>query len=243
MTSVIIQARLGSTRMPGKTMKEIMGKPLLYYSVKRSSLSKYIDDVIVATTTNSNDDKISEWCEGEGITFYRGSENNVLDRYYQTAKKFNVDKIVRITSDCPFVDPQIIDIAILLLNIYNKDYVSNRIKKRTWPHGFDVEVFTFKALEKAWNEANKPEEKEHVSPYILNHPEIFKQYEFPLDKDLSQIRLTVDYSEDFELADKLLNILIPKYGISFCWRDVISELENDPSLLEINKMRINTKIL
>lgn len=242
MIGVIIQARLGSTRMPGKTMKEIMDKPLLYYSVQRSSLAKYVDKVIVATTTKSEDDKIVKWCKNEGIPFYRGSEENVLDRYYQTAKKYNVDKIVRVTSDCPFVDPKIIDMAILLLNIYGKDYVSNRIKKRTWPHGLDVEVFTFKTLEKAWKEARKSEEKEHVSPYILNHPEMFKQYEFPLDKDLSQIRLTVDYLEDFELTEKLLSILIPKYGIDFSWKDVISEIDSNSKLLEINNMRINTKI-
>ena len=215
--------------MPGKTMKKIMDKPLLYYSVKRSSFAKYVDKVIVATTTNSKDDEIAEWCESEKIPYFRGSEEDVLDRYYKTAKKFNIDTVVRVTSDCPFVDPSIIDTSILLRDIYDKDYVSNRIKKMS-------------TLEKTWKEAKDQREREHVDPYILSHLEIFSMYEFPYEKDLSYIRLTVDYPEDFELTKQLLEILVPKYGIKFNWKDVIFEIDKNPRLLKINNMRVDTKI-
>lgn len=242
MNAVIIQARLGSTRLPQKTMKKIMGKPLLYYSVKRCSLSKYVDEVIVATTTNENDDDIEKWCKSESIKCYRGSEFDVLDRYYNAAKTFNVDNIIRVTSDCPFIDPSIIDMLIVYFKNFDYDNVVNRRKTRSWPHGLDAEVFTFKALEKAWKEAKKDFEREHVTPYILGHSELFATYEVPYNKDLSKIRLTVDYLEDFLFAEKLLKALMGSYGIEFTWKDVICEINKDPDILEINKSRINTSM-
>ena len=242
MTAVIIQARLGSTRLPGKTMKELCGKPMLYYSVRRSSFAKYADEVIVATTTSEIDDAIIQWCKNNGIPYYRGDEEDVLDRYYQAAKEFKVDIIVRVTSDCPFIDPEIIDMLILMLKNFDHDYVTNRWKKRTWPHGLDTEVLTFNTLEKAWKEAREPFEREHVTPYILRHPELFRIHEVPYREDLSYIRLTVDYPEDFMFAEKLMTILLEKYGEQFSWKNIFDVLEKKPELLRINENRRQTEL-
>jgi spore coat polysaccharide biosynthesis protein SpsF len=237
---VIIQARLGSSRLPGKTMKIINDKPLLYYSYFRSKKAPDVNDVIIATTTISQDDAIVEWCKTNNIPFYRGSEENVLERYYETAKKFDVDIIVRVTSDCPFVDPEIITTAINLLKSKKADYVSNRVEKRTWPHGLDIEVFTFDALKKAYQNATKKEEIEHVTPYIMKHKNLFKLVEFPLEEDLSYIRLTVDYPEDFELAKKL----IEEYSAdNLKWKEILDLLDKNKGLLEINYNRNNANLL
>jgi spore coat polysaccharide biosynthesis protein SpsF len=229
---------MGSTRTPGKTMKLINGKPLLEYSYSRSKKSRYVDEVIIATTTSKKDDYIAEWCSNKGINFTRGSENDVLDRYYKTALMSGSEIIIRVTSDCPFVDPEIIDLLILYLRNFNLDYVSNRINRRTWPHGLDVEVFTFQALEKARENAKTKPEREHVTPYIMNHPEFFNLYEFTLNEDLSHYRITVDYPEDVELT----KTLIEKYRADkMNWREIISLLETHPELTKINSMHCLSK--
>ena len=239
MIAAIIQARLGSTRSPGKTMKLIGNKPLLEYSVDRAKQARYIDKVIVATTTSTKDHLISEWCEEKGIVFFRGSEDDVLDRYFQTASYFGAETIVRITSDCPFVDPEVTDLLILTQKVLSADYVSNRLKKRTWPHGLDVEVFTFNALETAWKNGKEKREREHVTPYIMRHPELFKHAEVPLEEDLSHYRLTVDYPEDLEFT----RIMIEKYNAArMNWREIIDLLKKHPELVEINASRVDTKI-
>jgi len=239
MIGVIIQARLGSTRTPGKTMKFIAGKPLLYYSVYRASLARCIEKVIVATTTNPLDDTIVKWCETRGIPYYRGSEEDVLDRYYQTARNYKLDIVVRVTSDCPFVDPEIIDLLVSKLKENDADYVSNRLEKRTWPHGLDVEVFKFSALEKAWKEAKGQREREHVTPYIMEHPEYFRQVEIQLDRNLSNFRLTVDYPEDIEFT----KVLIEKFNAEkMNWKEIVQLLEKHPELVAINAKRIDTKL-
>ena len=239
MIAAIIQARLGSTRTPGKTMKLIGNKPLLEYSVERTRLARYIDKVIVATTTSDKDHLISEWCKEKGIDSFRGSEDDVLDRYFQTASHFKADIIVRVTSDCPFVDPQIVDLLILSLKVFGADYASNRIKNRSWPHGLDVEVFTFNALKTAWKNGKEKREREHVTPYIMGHPELFKHIEVPLEEDLSHYRLTVDYPEDLEFT----RILVEKYSADkMNWREIIDLLKERPELAEINASRLDTKI-
>jgi len=239
MIAAIIQARLGSTRTPGKTMKLIGNKPLLEYSVERTRLARYIDKVIVATTTSDKDHLISEWCKEKGIDSFRGSEDDVLDRYFQTASHFKADIIVRVTSDCPFVDPQIVDLLILSLKVFGADYASNRIKNRSWPHGLDIEVFTFNALKTAWKNGKEKREREHVTPYIMGHPELFKHIEVPLEEDLSHYRLTVDYPEDLEFT----RILVEKYSADkMNWREIIDLLKERPELAEINASRLDTKI-
>lgn len=240
LTGIIIQARMGSTRLPGKVLKSVCGKPLLYYSIARSSLSKYADIVIVATTNSEEDDQIVDWCKKNGIAFFRGSEEDVLDRYYQAAKKFNLNTVIRITSDCPFVDPRIIDMLILILQNQGLDYVSNRINKRTWPHGLDAEAMTFEALEKVWRHATSQDEREHVTPYIMRHPELFKTLEVPyIKEDLSHIRLTVDYAEDLEFSTILMEEMMKKQGIEFSWKNIVKTLKCKPELSDINKHRID----
>lgn len=222
MVGVIIQSRMGSTRLPGKSLREIDKKPLLYYSVKRASLSKYIDKLVVATTNKTKDDSIEEWCLANGIECFRGSEEDVLDRYYKAALKYEFEIIVRVTADDPFIDPKIIDLLITAILSYNKDYVTMRNKTNTWPYGLDVEVFTFETLQKTWKKASKKPHREHVTMYIKENTDDFKTLEIPLDEDLSDIRLTVDYEEDFVRAEKLLCYLIANFGIGFSWQQVVN---------------------
>ena len=166
------------------------------------------------------------------------SEDNVLDRYYKAASKFSIDTIVRVTSDCPFVDSEIVDDVISALSSSSADYASNHLLKRTWPHGFDVSAFTFSALEKAWLEAGSAREKEHVTPYIIEHPEIFDRVGISLDKDLSHLRVTVDYPEDIELC----RILIEDYRAEqMAWREIVKLLEDHPELISINSLRVDSQ--
>lgn len=205
-------------------------------------MAKYVDKVIVATTTNSSDDCIAQWCEAENVPYFRGSETDVLDRYYQTARHFQLDLIVRITSDCPFIDPAILDMLILYSHNFEYDDVVNRWKTRTWPHGLDAEIFTFSALERAWVEGKDSYEREHVTPYILRHPEIFSIFEVPYKEDISNIRLTVDYTEDVEFVKKVMPILIKEFGIEFTWKQLLSLLGNNPELTMINQNRVDTRL-
>ena len=162
----IIQARNGSTRLKNKIMKEVVhGKSLIDIVVKRAIKTSLVDFIVVATTTNSEDDCLAQWCNDKDIKVFRGSETNVLDRYYKCAVKYNADTIVRITADDPFKDPQVNDYAIKLLIDNKYDYVSNTINP-SYPEGLDVEVFTFVALKSAYENATLESEKEHVTPYI-----------------------------------------------------------------------------
>ena len=164
---------MGSTRLPGKVLMELEGKPLLQRVVERVKRAKKIDEIIIATTKNKEDKKLTEFAEKLKVKSYAGSEDDVLDRYYQAAKKFGAENIVRITSDCPLIDPEIVDDIISYYLNNDFDYVSNTISP-TYPDGLDTEVFSFKALERAWKEAKKGFEREHVTPYINRHPEIRK---------------------------------------------------------------------
>ncbi|EPY2277520.1 cytidylyltransferase domain-containing protein [Clostridium sporogenes] len=222
MVGVIIQSRMGSTRLPGKSLKKIQGKPLLYYSVMRAKLSKYIDGLVVATTVKHEDDSIEEWCLLNDIECFRGSEEDVLDRYYQTALKYKFEIIVRVTADDPFIDPKIIDLLITNILNYDKEFITMRNKTNTWPYGLDVEVFTFNALKKAWEKSTTKSHKEHVTTYIIENMDSFKTLEIPIDEDLSDIRLTVDYEKDFIRAEELLSDLITEFGIDFSWRKVVN---------------------
>jgi len=236
----IIQARMGSTRTPGKTMTEIAGHPLLYYSVNRVRMSSLISSVIVATTTEKKDDFIVSWCEQEKILYSRGSEKNVLDRYYQTAQKYSPDYVVRITSDCPFSDPDVIDRVIRDTISSHADYGATNIYHHTWPHGLDVEVIKYDVLVRAWESAINPYDQEHVTPYIRNHPELFKLVESSLDQNYSIYRLTVDYPEDLELTKEL----IENYHADMLkWQDIIQILRKNPYLFQINKKRIEPQFL
>jgi spore coat polysaccharide biosynthesis protein SpsF len=231
----IVQARMGSTRLPGKVLKDIKGKPLLWHLVERLRHSQLTDDLVIATTTAGKDKLIADFCKDNKLNAYRGSQEDVLDRYYQTAKAYKADLIIRITADCPLIDPCVIDKAIerYLENKEKVDYVSNTLE-RTYPRGMDVEVFSFGVLEKAWQKAKKQYEREHVTPYIYENPDEFNLSCIKNENDLSYLRLTVDEEKDLELVRKIYKMLYKENDI-FYLEDVIKLLKENPELELINE--------
>ncbi len=210
MIGAIIQARMLSTRLPGKVLKKANGIPLLEMVFERAKKAKKLDKVIIATSTKKADDRIEEFCRKRNIEFFRGSEKNVLERFYLAAKKFGFKTVVRITGDCPLIDPETIDDAITRHFESKADYTSN-VFERTFPRGLDVEVFSFGALEKAKNLAKKAGEKEHVTAFIYNHPEIFLLKSLKAEdwRKRPDIRLCVDTEKDFELVEKIFSKFNP----------------------------------
>tara|TARA_B100000029_G_scaffold345682_1_gene338067 strand:+ start:217 stop:990 length:774 start_codon:yes stop_codon:yes gene_type:complete len=231
MIGCIIQARIGSTRLPGKAMKKLdSDTPMLKFLLDQLSHTKLIDKVVIATTKLDEDDEIVNFCKEFEIDYFRGDSQDVLDRYYQCAKKFNFSTIVRITSDNPLSDPLIIDEVIAKFTSSKFDYVSTE-QPPTFPLGFAVEVFSFSSLEKVWNEAKLPSEREHVTPYFYKNKEIFKQYNHSFNENMSHIRCTVDTNFDFILVEKILS-KIKNRPIHL--NDVLQLFLIEPSLLEIN---------
>ncbi len=233
---------MGSSRFPGKVLLKISEKPMLYYVIKQTKSSKHINDVIIATSTNSADEPIIKFCKENNIKFFRGSEKNVLDRYYQCAKKYNLNSIIRITADCPLIDPNVIDLVISKFENGSFDYVSNNITKKhnkwfdsacNFPQGMTVEISTFQALEKAWKEAKKPSEYEHVFPYVQFHPELFKISNITNQKDLSNIRCTVDRIEDLKFIKEIINRLSENKDFVII-EDIVKIIDKEPELLHIN---------
>tara|TARA_B110000014_G_C20116014_1_gene589467 strand:+ start:2007 stop:2789 length:783 start_codon:yes stop_codon:yes gene_type:complete len=232
MIGCIIQARIGSTRLPGKSMKKINGEvPMLKFLLDQLSHTKLIDKIVVATTNSPDDDEIFNFCESIDISCFRGESQDVLDRHYQCAKQYNFSTVVRITSDNPLSDPDIIDTIITKFNLSNYDYITNE-KPPTFPLGYAVEVFSFTSLEKAWKEATLPSEREHVTPYFHNNRNMFKQENYTNDEDLSNIRCTVDTMTDFILIEKIISKIRNR---PIHLSNVLQLFSNEPSLLEINK--------
>ncbi|OIQ04886.1 MAG: acylneuraminate cytidylyltransferase [Candidatus Altarchaeum sp. CG12_big_fil_rev_8_21_14_0_65_33_22] len=230
----IIQARMGSTRLHGKVLKDVSGKPLLWHVINRVKKSKLIDQIVLATTNKKEDLKLIEIASETGIESYAGSEEDVLNRYFQAATKYKADIIVRITSDCPLIDPRIIDEVIKHFLRDNFDYVTNTIRY-PYPDGLDVEVFSYDSLKKAWFEAEIPSEREHVTPYIRNHIELFKIENHENDEYISNMNLrwTVDEERDLEFVREIYKSLY-KEGEMFYMEDVLELLKKNPELIEIN---------
>jgi len=231
----IIQARMGSTRLPGKVMKVILGKPVILWDLDRISLSKLIDKIVVAIPYGKENDVIVDTIKeyNDKIVTTRGSENDVLDRYYQAAVKTSADVVVRITSDCPLIDSVVIDNIIKQFLDNDCDYCSNSLT-RTYPRGLDTEVFSFKALEEAWNEATNDYEREHVTPYIIENPDKFKLLNVANDIDLSHMRWTLDTKEDFEFINVVYKRISPKKQM-FLMDDVLELMDKEPELIDINR--------
>ena len=231
MIGCIIQARMGSSRLPGKAlMKSDSGKPLLYYVINQLRYCSKIKNLVIATTTNQEDDEIEKFANNNSINVFRGKEKDVLDRYFQCAKKYSFSTIVRITADCPLIDPQIVDKVIEQFFSGNYDFATNTLT-HTFPIGTDVEVFSFSALNKAWENAQLPSEREHVTPYLRNK-ENSKIINVENTKNISNLRLTVDRIEDFELIKQILNnISINPIHLE----DVLELFSRKPELIEINK--------
>lgn len=227
----IVQARMTSVRLPGKVMKEVLGKPLLGYELERIARARGIDEIVVATTTNATDDIVARYAESLGCGVWRGPEDDVLERYRGAAEAFGAEVVVRLTADCPLIDPVVIDRVIDALK--DNDYVSNILEKRTFPRGLDTEVFTRQALEKAWAESTTPSEREHVTPYIYNRPERFRLKGIFNEADLSRHRWTVDTEEDFRLVRALIKGLYPSNS-TFLLTDIVHFMDGKPELFEVN---------
>lgn len=235
----IVQARMGSTRLPGKVLKEVLSRPLLSFQIERMKKSKLINELVIATTPLGNE-KIMELCEKESVPYFVGSESDVLDRYYQAAKKHEADIVVRMTSDCPIIDPEIIDQVIQMYVDGNYDYVSNT-QDRTFPRGMDVEVFSMDALEKTHKEAAIEYEHEHVTPYIYLNRDKFSVGQYTQVNDTNDIRLTVDTTEDFLVIRNIFNELYNNKP-DFLLADILDVLEKYPEWKEINKEIIQKKL-
>lgn len=233
MILAILQARVSSTRLPNKVLLPLLGKPMLVRQIERVMRSKRIDCLVVATSDESSDDAIETLCDSLNISCFRGSLDDVLDRFYQAALRQDSDHVVRLTGDCPLADPEVIDGVIKMHILNQNDYTSNCIHP-TFPDGLDVEVFRYEALKKAWSNAELKSQREHVTPYIYQHPELFKlsNYDY-FGVNLSNLRWTVDEGRDFDLVTEIYQRLYPE-NPEFNMNDVLELLEKHPALKSIN---------
>lgn len=233
-TVIIVQARMTSTRLPGKVLKTVLGKPLLDYQLERLRRVKLASRIVIATTTNDTDQPIVEWCEHRGVDCFRGSEHDVLARYHGAAALHHADTVVRVTSDCPLIDPAVIDHVIghYLDHRDSCDYASNCLE-RSYPRGMDAEVFSRHALDEAFAEATEGSEREHVTPFIYRHPERYRLANIAYRENQGRHRWTVDTPEDFELVEKILNALYPAKP-AFTLEDVLNLLQQHPDWADIN---------
>ena len=207
-TLAIIQARMGSIRLPGKVMKNLCGRPMIYWVMKSVSEAKMVDKVVVATSTNSENNTLAEYVTGYyGLEVFRGSENNVLDRYVQCARLYEAENVVRITGDCPLINPIIIDLVIEEHGLCNTDYTSNIFPVRTYPKGLDTEVMTYETLYYLWSQSLTDYEEEHVTAYIHHHPEKFRIGNVRFQKDASHFQWSVDTQEDLDRIEETLTCL------------------------------------
>ena len=239
MTTVaIIQARMTSSRLPGKVLADIAGKPLLHYMIERVRRSDRLDAIWVATTDNNTDDPVAELCEGMGVPVFRGDENDVLGRFAKAARAARADIVVRLTADCPLIDPTLIDEAIDAFVEGDYDYLSNSIEL-SYPDGLDVEVFTRTALETADREAEHPFHREHVTPYMRTgtYPDLpagdFRVCHMTAPADFSHLRWTVDTADDLARVRRLAALLPPGFG----WVDVLSLITRRPEILDTNSVQ------
>jgi len=244
-TGAIIQARTSSTRLPGKILKELpynSSITCLEQVIRRLKKSKRLNDIIIATTKDKEDNEIIDIAKKENVKYFRGSKENVLSRYYFAAKENDIDLIVRITSDCPCIDAEIVDLAINEHLNKRADYTSNSLV-RTYPHGLDVEVFNFNALEKSYKNATKDYEKEHVTPYINRNPQIFKINEIKAPEEFyaPDMRITLDTEEDYALLCAVFDFLFPKNKY-FNAYDIVNLFNKKPWLKLVNKKIIQKKI-
>ncbi len=248
-TIAIIQARMSSTRLPGKVLREIAGEPMLARVIERARRAKLVDEVVLATTTDPSDDPVAEFCAERGYNFTRGSLNDVLDRYYQAAKEYKAKIVVRLTADCPVLDPDVVDETIIAQREGDFDFVANRLPPpmgRSFPIGLDAEVCTFAALERAWKEATEKHQREHVMPYLYEDtnlesetlnlatgisPRGFKIALLNHHPDYGNLRWTVDTPEDLEF---IREICARFENDDFGWKGILALLEREPELAKIN---------
>ena len=235
MVIAIIQARFSSWRLSGKVLKEIQGKTLLEHMIERVLRAKKLDKIVVATTEKPEDEAIVKIAEKLGVGTFRGSEDDVLDRFYQAAKEFGAAHIVRLTGDCPLMDPEVVDevVNFYIQNQDKYDYASN-CHLVTYPNGMETEVFSYEALERTHKEAKLLSEREHVTPYIYKHPEIFRAGNVERSSDMSNIRITVDNPEDFTVISGVFNELYAE-NKNFSLDDILRLYREKPEIFSANQ--------
>jgi len=226
----IIQARMSSKRLRGKVLMQLAGIPVLEHVVQRVSYCKTINQVVVATSSDISDDDIETWCIDHNVECFRGNLSDVLDRFYQAAKHYQAEAIVRITADCPVIDPAIVDEVVEGYQVGSFEFYG---LAGEFPDGLDCTVFSFSAIERAWNEAALPSEREHVGPYIEKNPEIFKSGALVKFKSMSHHRWTLDEPADFKLLSFIFNELYEKDSI-FYTHQIMKLLEINPEISNIN---------
>jgi spore coat polysaccharide biosynthesis protein SpsF (cytidylyltransferase family) len=229
----IVQARMSSTRLRGKVLMPLGQKTVLEQLIDRLSKTKLINQIVIATTTNPEDDVLVNFCMDRGLSYFRGEENNVLSRFYKCAVSFNADIIVRVTSDCPLVDPSIVDQTIKLLINKKSDYSANNLVK-TFPHGLDVEVISFSALSLSWAEAKEEFELEHVTQFVRQRPKRFKLENLKSKGDFKHIRVTLDYPSDYELIQTIYESL----GNDADYSMIKKLFDKQPELITVNQNAI-----
>lgn len=232
-TAAIVQARMGSTRLPGKVLKRLGERLVLEQVIFQLEHTKELNGVVVATSTEKEDDPIYDLCISKNWSVHRGDLKDVLDRYYGAASKFDVTTVVRITSDCPLIDPFVVDKVVRLYKSGSFAYASN-INPPTFPDGLDCEVFSYEALSRARKDAKDPIEREHVTPYIRNHPELFPKANLTNDPDLSSYRWTLDREEDYQFLSKVVSKLANKREV-ITYQTVLEILKDNPELASINQ--------
>lgn len=231
----IVQARMGSSRLPGKVLRDIHGKPMLAWVVERAHRANMVSEVVVATTTDKGDDLIAQMCDSMNVACFRGDTFDVLDRYYQAAREVQADIIVRLTADCPLIDPELIDLVVEKFMDEKVDFAANRLPppfERTYPIGLDVEVVSFSALERAWREATEKHEREHVLPYLYDVPDRFPMYIVNNNINYGSYRWTVDTEPDLQFVRAIFALLPDQER--FSWTDVLKIVKDHPELTEIN---------
>jgi spore coat polysaccharide biosynthesis protein SpsF len=242
-TVIIVQARMSATRLPGKILKKVLGKTLLEYQIERLNNVKNVDDIVIATTVKPIDDPVVDLCNKLNCQFFRGSELDVLSRYFEAATKFKAECIVRINADCPLIDPNVVENVVnrYINNIPQYDYVSN-ILEPSYPIGLHTEVFSYSALERANSNSTDPVEREHVTPYIYRNKNIFKIDSVVMNVDLSHYRWTVDYYADFKLIKTIIENVYPVNN-KFDMFDIVNYMESNTSLFNINSDFTKKQIL
>lgn len=230
---VIIQARMGSTRLPGKVLKTLAGQTVLAHVIERTKAFQNVQEIVVATTLGSQDDPIEEEAKRRGVAVYRGSETDVLSRYYEAAMQAQADTVIRITSDCPMIDPEVSSYVIReYLEEGKCDYASNTLE-RTYPRGLDTEVFSFASLEAAHLETRNPHDREHVTPYIYNNPERFSCRSVECREGTPEYRWTLDTLEDWELIQRIYGVLFDP-GRLFSWKEALVLMRERREWMSIN---------
>jgi spore coat polysaccharide biosynthesis protein SpsF len=240
-TVAIIQARMGSNRLPGKVLRPIMGKPMLWHIVHRVRAVPSIDEAVVAIPDGSADEELRKFCAANDVASFSGSEFDVLDRFYHAAQLHQADPVLRITADCPLVDPELVEKLIGKYRSGRYDYAAvsagadaSRVEGRCFPDGMDAECFNFASLERAWKEAQDPRDREHVTRFIWRQKGLFRCTKLMADKDYPRLRLTVDYPQDLVVASQIYEKLFHEGNI-FHLSDVVALLHREPEIIKPNE--------